>query len=454
MIYLLLRNLMMPVWRGLKMAGLLITLLLSVYQTASAKPQIRDIRHWSSPTTTRVVLDVSHKLPFKSFALTAPPRFVVDLEGVRLAEKSSVISVSSELVSKIRLARHSPEKIRLVLDLRQNGLRHKAFLLSPVQGRPYRLVVDVESPALTQRMKEERRTIQRLKPGKTFVIVIDPGHGGEDPGAIGRGKTREKDVVLGISKALLKRLNRLPGVKAFLTRKGDYYISLKKRVEIAKDYDADLFLSIHADGSLSRKPRGASVYCLSLSGATDEAARILAEKENASDVVGGVELNGDPSLNAILLDLVQTQTINDSLKFGGFVLTDLEKVHRLRFQMPRQAGFRVLKAPDIPSILVEVGFISNPKEEHLMKTPAFRARIAESLNLSARRFLCQYSPARQEKPVLGFCDRLEPVVHVVRNGENLSQIASLHQASVREIKRLNKIKDGSRIYPGQKIQIP
>jgi N-acetylmuramoyl-L-alanine amidase len=307
---------------------------------------------------------------------------------------------------------------------------------------------------MARKMKEQRHAVQKAKRGKAYVVVIDPGHGGEAPGAIGAKGTKEKDVVLAIAKILERHLNRKTGVQAFLTRTGDYYVGLETRVEIAQDYGADLFISIHADAALNRRLAGASVYCLSLKGATDEAARILAEKENASDLMGALPLVEDPDVNAILLDLMQTQTINDSLGWGNLALLELKAVHRLRFSVARQAGFRVLKAPEFPSMLVEVAYISNPREEKLLRSQAFHKRIARGLEVSIYRFLCQQDQIRPTRLDVRFCEETTPRTHVVTLGQSLFQIASLYDTTVGEIQRLNKIKDVSRIYPGQKLLVP
>jgi N-acetylmuramoyl-L-alanine amidase len=340
------------------------------------------------------------------------------------------------------------------LHLKSADIHYRAFTLGPMNDRPFRVVVDVESPKIGKRIKEKRQTVGKQKVGEDRVVVIDPGHGGEDPGAIGPTGTKEKDVVFAVAKALRRRLDRRPGLRAFLTRTGDYFLGLRERVQIAQDYGADLFLSIHADASRNKNIHGASVYCLSTRGATDEAARILAEKENAADLIGGVQLNRDHDLNTILLDLVQTQTINDGLRFGGMVLEEMEKTHRIKFTMPRQAGFRVLKAPDIPSILVELGFLTNPQDEKSLKSSAFQKQLAHTLEASACRFLCEPGPANPEHFRLAFCGDPTLRAHVVQPGQNLSQIAALYHTSVRKIQRHNKLTDVSRIYPGQKIMIP
>jgi N-acetylmuramoyl-L-alanine amidase len=400
------------------------------------------------------VLDLSEEVLFGSFTLVEPPRLVLDLQDVSVPELPETMPINSRIVDQIRLARHSPQVVRLVLDLKETRLQQDVFLLPPMHGRLFRLVIDLQSPEMAEKMRQARKAVQKQKVGRSYIVVIDPGHGGEDPGAIGPRGTREKDVVLAISKILQKYLNRRPGIQAFLTRTGDYFVGLEERVQIAQEYGADLFISVHADAALSRRPRGASVYCLSLKGATDEAARILAERENASDIVGGVRLVGDADLNAILLDLMQTQTINDSLKWADIALQELKSAHRLMFSRARQAGFRVLKAPYFPSILVEVAYISNVKDESLLNGSAFQKDLARALEISTCQFLCQQTHLRRDKPALQFCEDIRPRIHVVQPGQNLFQIASLYNTNVREIQKINRIKDASRIYPGQEILVP
>jgi N-acetylmuramoyl-L-alanine amidase len=405
-----------------------------------------------------VVVELSQSVDFH--LIPSETALVVQFRGLLRDGRDSVLDIQDNLVRQARLSRSEIGLIRLTLDLKEPGARHAVFVLPRVDGRPHRLVIDVENPFAARAAEGQgprpQAAVRPDKGSSRRVVVIDPGHGGEDPGALGPRNTREKDVVLAIAKALQRRLDKPPAMRAMLTRSGDYFLSLRQRVEIAKDQRADLFMSIHADASPNRSTRGASVYCLSLSGATDEAARILAEKENAADLVGGVRLNGDASLNTILLDLVQTQTVNDSLRFGGVVLEAMAGVQGIKFPTPRQAGFRVLKAPDIPSLLVEVGFLSNAEEERLLDSPAFQERLAAALEQAVHQFLGRWAPspaplAASEKAGGAAA---KPKTHVVKRGESLSDIAGLYRTSVRELTRANDIKDGSRIYAGQRILIP
>lgn len=416
--------------------------------------KVLGLRHWSAPTCTRVVVDLSGEAEFVTSYSPRPPQVTVEVKGSSMDGRDKVFRIQDTLVSQVRLTADSPYGVRIALELNKEGLTYHAFLLPRVDERPVRLVIDVENLALGRQIQQERRTVQRERRGKSKVVIIDPGHGGEDPGAIGPRGTMEKEVVLSIARALHRRLGQIPGIRAFLTRDGDYFLELRQRVRIAQEYGADLFVSVHADASPNPGTRGASVYCLSLKGATDEAARILAERENASDLVGGVRLGEDQDLSTILLDMVQTQTINDSLRCGQIVLREMENVQGIKFAAPRQAGFRVLKAPDVPSILVEVGFISNTEEETLLRSAAFQERIAQSLGRAVVLFLGQPDPERPSKPAHVDGPKPKQRTHVVRRGENLAQIAGLYNTSVSEIKKANQIKDLSRIRPGQRLLIP
>lgn len=431
---------------------------------AIAQAQVLGVRHWSSPSCTRLVVDLSKEVAFKEISSAPEKDLVVEFKAA-LALKEPAQRIQDSLVAGVALSSTREGTVRLKVSKKDSGFRHTVFLLPKVDGRPVRLVVDIENPAAGLRLQEQRKAVQIQKGGKAKVVVIDAGHGGEDPGAVGCRGTYEKHVVLAIAKALQERLNQSPGIKAFLTRTGDYFLGLRQRVEMAKEYGADIFISIHADSSPNRSTRGASAYCLSLTGATDEAARILAEKENSSDLIGGVKLSSDHDLNTILVDMVQTQTINEGMKLGGMVLDSLQPVQEIKFSSPRQAGFRVLKAPDVPSVLVEVGFLSNPEEEARLKDRFFQARLAQSLSEAVCRFLGR-DPVPPSSVKKGERDGPASVSakntrvhaskkeHVVQAGQTLSAIATMYNTSVRELKSLNQIQEPSLIRPGQRIAIP
>jgi N-acetylmuramoyl-L-alanine amidase len=266
--------------------------------------------------------------------------------------------------------------------------RLEVFLLKPVEDKPDRLVIDVSRPDLEEKEKEQRQFTRELKAKKKRIVVVDPGHGGDDPGAIGPRKTLEKDIVLALAQNLQKALDSTGEVRAFLTRRGDYFVPLQDRVKIAQEYGADLFISLHCNGSRSRQTRGTSIYCLSPKGASDMATQLLAQKENSSDLVGGTSLPPtQKDLNTILLDLEQTHAINESLQLGGLALNEFGRINQIQFTQPRQAGFAVLKAPEFPSILVETAYITNPTEEIMLRKKSFQDRICQSIIAAVKRYI-------------------------------------------------------------------
>lgn len=353
--------------------------------SAPAAVEVSAVRYWSAPEHTRIVLDLSQPAYYDMFELVGPARLVIDLKDTSARMEGKEVVIDDQVVSKVRWGFFKPGLLRVVIDLMQPA-ETKIFSLKRFQDKPDRLVVDVFRADLEKQEEEKRSTFRPTLPG-IRVVVIDPGHGGEDPGAIGPSGVMEKTVVLAIAKKLRDSLNAAPGFKAFLTREKDYFIPLRKRWRIAKQYKADLFVSLHANASFNRKKKGAEVYCLSLGGASQEAARILAEQENSSDLIGGVDLDSCPTeVDSILVEMVQTSTINDGLLLGDATLQELKKTNGVNFPQPLQAGFAVLKAPDIPSILIEVGYISNPQEEKQLSRASFHAHTAAAIKRGIERF--------------------------------------------------------------------
>lgn len=332
----------------------------------------------SADDHTRVVFDLSGQVEHNLFTLSEPDRVVIDLKNAR--KSAAFVSEPQEtpLLRGIRSAVRDNSDIRLVLDLKHK-VRPRSFILKPDQNKGYRLVLDMHSTNLSPTPVKTSQQ-QRQQKKKEFVIAIDPGHGGKDPGAIGKKGTREKDISLAVAKKLKNLINRADGFKAVLTREADQYVVLRNRVKKARDHQADLFVSLHADAFHSPRVEGASVYALSLNGASSEAARWIAHKENQSDLIGGISLEDkDELIASVLLDLSQTATIQDSLELGEDVLKHLGKVGKLNKKTVQQAGFTVLKAPDMPSILVETAFISNPKEEQRLKSPKHQHKLAQAI---------------------------------------------------------------------------
>ncbi|RMG54442.1 MAG: AMIN domain-containing protein [Gammaproteobacteria bacterium] len=345
-----------------------------------------------SKEVTRVVFDLSGPVYSHSlFVLHEPERVVVDIKGARAVGNLRTDGKSPALLRGVRHAQRNGRDLRLVLDLRRKATP-RSFVLKPSGGNGYRLVIDLHhqagksnKPVITARAHEQKR--------RDVIVAIDPGHGGKDPGAIGPRGTREKDVVLAVARRLKKHIDRQPGMRAVLTRDRDIFLPLRERMKRARAHRADLFVSVHADASPDHRVSGSSVYVLSENGATSELARWLAERENSADLVGGVKLsNVDNQLASVLLDLSQDHTIEESLDLAEDMLNSLGKINRLRSKRVEKAAFAVLKSPDIPSVLVETAFISNPKEERRLRSRAHQEKIAKALYRGIRAYFRDNAP--------------------------------------------------------------
>src|SRR3984957_3861405 len=339
--------------------------------------EVSGIRLWAGPDNTRVVLDLSGSAQHSLQILKNPDRVVLDVAGARLASGARAAPTGTGVVKEVRMGRRPSGELRIVLDLAR-PIQAKSFLAAPNNRYGYRLVIDlgqsqsVETPVKVEHARPDARDL---------VIAVDAGHGGEDPGAIGMYGTREKDVVLAIARELALKINAEPGMRAVLTRNGDYFVPLRDRMRRARAQQADLFVSIHADSIRDRRVDGSSVYILSQRGATDEASRWLAERENASDLIGGVSLDDkDDVLASVLLDLSQSASLNASQVAAERVLHQLTQAGEVRKHEVQQARFMVLKSPDIPSMLVETAYISNPQEELRLRTPAHQAKLAAAIH--------------------------------------------------------------------------
>jgi N-acetylmuramoyl-L-alanine amidase len=418
--------------------------------------EIVAVRVWPAADYTRVTIESDTSLTAKHTLLAAPDRLVIDIDGLELTpplrELLGKVRADDPFIGGVRVGQNQPRVVRLVIDLKQ-PIAPQVFTLAPVAAYRHRLVFDLypteaRDPLLElvrDKERAEREAARSVRdalgefigkieggaapkpsasapviaaappasaPGQTSVprapsaetmrrverlviVALDPGHGGEDPGAIGPSGLKEKDVVLAVALALRERLNEQKGMRAFLTRDADYFVPLAERVRKARRVQADLFVSIHADAFIRPEARGASVFALSERGATSAAARWLADKENAADVVGGVNLvkaGADATLVRALLDMSTTAQIKDSLRIGSEVLGQLDRVGRLHKPRVEQAGFAVLKAPDIPSILVETAFISNPEEEARLADPAYRRKLVEALATGIQRHFARRPP--------------------------------------------------------------
>jgi N-acetylmuramoyl-L-alanine amidase len=351
--------------------------------------EVRAVRLWASPEGTQVVLELSGTAKHSLLMLKNPDRVVLDVSGAHLSATAQKPPAAG-VVKEVRMARRPSGELRVVLDLTR-PIRAKSFLATPNDRYGYRLVVDLggavaaDAPIKAEHARPEARDL---------VIAIDAGHGGEDPGAIGMHGTREKDVTLAIARALERYVDAEPGMRAVLTRNGDYFVPLRDRMRRARAQQADLFVSIHADSIRDRAVDGSSVYILSQRGATSEAARWLAERENAADLIGGVSLEGKGDLLAsVLLDLSQTASLSASETAAEHVLHQLNLVGEVRKPLVQQAGFMVLKSPDIPSMLVETAYISNPAEEQRLRGVAHQAKLAAAIHQGLREYFYADPPA-------------------------------------------------------------
>jgi N-acetylmuramoyl-L-alanine amidase len=388
-------------------SSLMSAIALMVLSTVAAANTVTATRLWPADDYTRATIEAEQALKYQTFTLNNPERLVVDIEDISLNEDlkslSSKTLSSDPYIKSIRVALYQPNIVRIVVDLKQE-VNFNVFSLKPAGEYKHRLVLDIiptKDPimAMIDRLDEEdspeekaiieplpsentpsTETISNEKKQRVITIAIDAGHGGEDPGAKGANGSKEKDITLAIAKKLKEKVDAEPNMRGVLTRQGDYFVSLGGRVVKARKLRADLFISIHADSFTKSSARGSSVFALSERGATSATARYLAQKENQSDLIGGVSLKDkDPILAKTLLDLSQAATINDSLKLGKAVLGHVGKVNRLHKKDVEQAGFAVLKSPDIPSILVETAFISNPEEERKLNDSLHQSKLADSI---------------------------------------------------------------------------
>jgi N-acetylmuramoyl-L-alanine amidase len=347
--------------------------------------QITGVQYYTAPDHTRILLDISGRVSYKSFSLDNPNRFVVDFDNTTFSFPNQDITIKDGIVNQIRFGNFEKNVLRVVFDVVQ-PVEPKIFFIENLPEKIQRLSINLFRPVLKNGIDKDRVPILSEVKNKK-LIVIDPGHGGEDPGAIGPRKTKEKDIVLNFARTLKKMFDEKTGYQALLTRNGDYFLPLKERTKIAEDYHADLFISIHADSNHIKQTQGASVYCLSLKGASDEETRFLAEKENSSDLIVGIPFSENNDLNLTLLDLALTNNINSGLRYGALILREIEKVHSVKFEKPKQAAFRVLKTAEMPSVLIEIGFISNPVEEKALKQTDFQHQMGQAILAATDEFI-------------------------------------------------------------------
>ncbi len=413
--------------------------------SAFAKPvTIGNVRVWAAPDSTRIVFDVSGPVEHELSLLTAPYRTVIDLKQTTMAKVLVQPGANDKYLQAMRSGIRNGHDLRIVLDLKKN-VKYKSFQLKPNSQYGHRLVVDIYD-ADTQKVKSNTvREADTSNRPRDVIIAIDAGHGGEDPGAKGPSGVYEKDVVFNISKQLADIINRERGMRAVMIRQGDYYMSLRKRINKAREHKADLLMSIHADAFHDPKVRGSSVYILSKKGASSEAAKWLAASENASDLIGGVSLDDkDDVLASVLLDLSQTASLEASIDVADRVLKSLKSLGRVHKRSVQSAGFAVLKSPDIPSILIETAFISNPQEEQKLLSARHRTNMVNAIMTGLRGYFRDFAPEGT---------LLASRKHIIERGETLSTIAQQYRVSTDSLRRHNDLKSNL-IRVGQTINIP
>ena len=424
--------------------------------SGTAQAAVRNVRMSVTGRTTRVVFDLDAAREHAVFTLEGPSRVVVDLAGARFADGLTLQPPADAVVKSIRHSQRNGTDLRIVLDLRAPIDDPHSFTLLPAQGSPHRLVLDlVQQPARAARntvaaMPSTRPAgVGQPRSLREVVVAIDAGHGGRDPGAIGPGGTREKDVVLEIARRLSARVDAEFGMQSFMVRTGDYFLPLRQRIDRARAAHADVFLSIHADAIQDRTVQGSSVYMLSERGASSEAARFLAESENRADLrLGGVPIEHHESgLASVLLDLAQSGSLEASYHLAQRLIAEMHRVGKVRKPQVERANFAVLRSPDVPSVLIEAAFISNPTEERRLRTPGFQDALADAILTGLRAFFGVHAPP-DTLIAEGRGDR-----HVIRPGETLSFIADHYRLSVAELRTANEL-SGDRIFAGQVLRIP
>ncbi len=411
---------------------------------------LEGIRVHDAPKYTRVVFDTRSKGKYHVFMLDSPIRVVVDLDDTVKSQKLPTMRVDSRVVADIRQAERPQGSYRVVLDLKRAVKPPEPFVLNPVRSYGHRLVIDLYWDS-----SEQKNVVKALSDGqRDVVIAIDAGHGGEDPGAIGINNIYEKNVVLSIARGVKQRLDAVKGFNAVLVRDGDYYVPLRQRPQLAREARSDFFVSIHADAFRSPAVSGASVYALSRKRATSETARWLVENENRSDLIGGVGKvvldDYDDSVAEMLLDLSMDANLVHSIDAGETVLAALSEVARLHKGRLEQAGFVVLKSPDVPSILVETGYISNPSEARLLATSKYQQRIAGAIAGGVQEYMRQNPPPGSLIAALGDS---ETIRHFVKRGDTLSEIALRYDVSTTAIRNANRLQ-GNVIKTGEVLIIP
>ncbi len=420
--------------------------------------EVHDVRLWRAPDHTRIVFDLSGPAQHSIVVLSDPSRVVLDIQDAQLRTDLARLRLVDTPVASVRSGVRDGDDLRVVLDIKDK-VDPRSFTLKANEQAGDRLVLDLyDQQAKTVEVK---KSVQHSAK-RELIIAIDAGHGGEDPGAMGPGRVQEKDVVMAIARELSALFEADVGFKPTMIRSGDYYISLKGRRDLARQRQADLFVSIHADAFHRKEAHGASVYALSTGGATSTAADYLAQRENAADLVGGVSLSDkDDILAGVLADLSMTSTLDTSLKLGDKLLRNMGGVAKLHKQRVEQAGFAVLKSPDVPSLLVETGFISNPQEASLLGSRAYQKKMAVAIHSGIRDWFIAHPPSgtllawqKQQGGQHRFGQQQGGQQYIIAHGDTLSDIADRFSVPLADLKSYNSINNSSKILVGQKLNIP
>ena len=406
--------------------------------------EILNFRYWTAPDHTRIVLDVNSKPDYK--IRESENMLVLSLQesSINKSIKQSIM-LNQPGIKKINFHQINKKDVRIEFFLDKHQ-KIEVFKLKKFQDRPDRIVVDI---ILEETHKEEKAKQKFSKIKKKKVIVIDPGHGGDDPGAVGKKRTYEKNIVLSISREIQNIINKMPGYRAVLTRDGDYYVSFSKRLQKAKDSQASLFISVHADAARNREAKGSSVYCLSTGAASNEAAKLLAHNENLSDIFGGdTDIESSNESNPIIMNMFQTNTINLSKIYAETLIKHLNMVNCVKHGIVQEAPFRVLKLPDIPAVLIETAYVSNPQEERLLKKSDFQKNLALAISSSIKDYFAGTDNAVPSD------NEITTTEYKIKKGDTLFSVASSFHTKVGVLLKLNNMKLEDTIFIGQEIIVP
>jgi len=427
----------------MRIAWLLVLYCLS--QSLWAGVQVNNVRIWAAPDSTRVVFDITARVQHQTSMLTDPYRLVVDIEDTSLQRQISQPGAQDRYLQRLRGASRNGNDLRVVLDLKKFS-RVRSFQLDPNNQYGHRLVIDIFDTEAEEQAKVEALEAEAFDSNlRDVVIAIDAGHGGDDPGASGPNGTIEKNVTLQMARVLARQVEQERGMRAVLIREGDYFMQLRQRIEKARRHKADMFLSIHADAFRDPRVHGASIYVLSAEGSSSEHAKWLAERENAADLIGGVRLEDkDDVLKSVLLDLSQTASLEASIDIAEKILNGMQQIGKLHKPRVEAAGFAVLKSPDIPSVLIETAYISNPRDEINLRSPAHQQKLANAILRGLKSYFSEHAPEGS---------LLASRQHTILQGESLSTIAQQYRVSLKRLRDINRLQSDM-LRAGEVLTIP